>query len=63
MGKPVKYTKVKVIKLSENQFNTLKKLEDRHIRVSDFIRNAIKEKIHRDYSDLKQKPKKEYCPF
>ena len=41
MGTPKKYTKTKVIKLTESQFNTLKKLESYNIRVCDFIRDAI----------------------
>lgn len=63
MGKPLKYTKVKVVKITETQYNTLKKLEDYNIPVSDFIRQAISEKIKRDYKELILKPKKEYCPF
>jgi hypothetical protein len=63
MGKPLKYTKVKVIKITDTQFQTLKKLESYNVKVSDFIRDAISEKIKRDYEELKPKPKKEYCPF
>lgn len=63
MSKPVKYTKVKVIKITEIQHKTLLKLDSYNINVADFIRNAIAEKIKREYSDLMPKPKKEYCPF
>jgi hypothetical protein len=63
MGKPIKYTKVKVIKITETQHKTLLKLDSYNINVADFIRNAISEKIKREYSDLIPKPKKEYCPF
>lgn len=63
MGKPVIYTKVKVIKITETQNNTLLKLKSYNINVSNFIRDAIKEKIKRDYKDLMPKPKKEYTPF
>jgi hypothetical protein len=63
MGKPIKYTKVKVIKITETQNKILLKLDSYNINVADFIRNAISEKIKREYSDLIPKPKKEYCPF
>ena len=62
MPKPLKYTKTKVIKLTDTQFNTLKKLENYNIRVCDFIRDAISEKLEREKYEI-LKPKKEYCPF
>ena len=58
MSKPIKYTKVKVIKITEIQHKTLLKLDSYNINVADFIRNAIAEKIKREYSDLVSKPKK-----
>ena len=58
-----KYTKVKVLRVSEVQHETLVKMKDYNVDVSQFIRNAIAEKIKRDYKDLIPKPKKEYCPF
>ncbi len=58
-----KYTKVKVLKISEVQYNTLKKMESYKVPVSQFIRDAISEKIKREYKDLLPKSKKEYCPF
>ena len=61
MPKPQIYTKCKVVKLNETQFNTLKKLEKYNIRVCDFIRDAISEKLKRDGHEIKRK--KEYCPF
>jgi len=63
MGKPLKYTKVKVVKITETQYNTLQKLDSYKINVAQFIRDAISEKIKREYSDLIPKPKKNYCPF
>ena len=58
-----RYTKIKVLRISETQHKTLQKMKLRKVDVSEFIRKAIKEKIDRDYSELKPKPKKEYCPF
>ena len=63
MTTPLKYTKVKVLKITETQHKTLLKLDSYQINVAEFIRNAIKEKIKREYKDLLPKPKKEYCPF
>ena len=59
----IKYTKVKVLKITEIQHKTLKKLAAYNINVAQFIRDAIAEKIKREHKDLLPKPKKEYCPF
>lgn len=58
----VKYTKTKVVKLTEVQFQTLKKLEKYNIRVCDFIRDAIAEKLELEKIEI-VKPKKKYYPF
>jgi hypothetical protein len=58
-----KYTKTKVIRISETQLNTLQKMKSYNVDVGKFIRQAIKEKIKRDYANLLPKPKKEHCPF
>lgn len=63
MATPLKYTKVKVIKITEVQHQTLKKLDSYQINVAQFIREAIAEKIKSEYSSLLPKPKKPYCPF
>ncbi|MCP4053632.1 MAG: hypothetical protein GY739_11295, partial [Mesoflavibacter sp.] len=34
-----------------------------HVDVSQFIRDAIAEKIKRDYKELIPKKEVEYCPF
>jgi len=57
------YTKVKVIRISESQHKTLQKMKSYNVDVGNFIRDAISEKIKREYKDLLPKPKKEYCPF
>jgi len=56
MGKPLIYTKVKVIKITETQHKTLVKLDSYNINVAKFIRDAISEKIKREYSELIPKP-------
>ena len=55
--------KTKVIRITETQNLTLKKMKYYNIDVSKFIRNAISEKIKKEYKDLIPKPKKEHCPF
>ena len=57
------YTEVFTLKISSTQKRTLEKLKSRNIKVSDFVRKAISEKIKRDYAELQDNPKKEYCPF
>jgi hypothetical protein len=59
----IKYNKVKVLKITDSQDQTLKKLNSYGINVAQFIRDAIAEKIQMEYADLIPKPKKEYCPF
>lgn len=63
MPTPVKYTKVKTVKLTETQHKTLSKMKSYKVDVSRFIREAITEKIQREYKDLIPKQKKEYTPF
>ena len=59
----IRYTKVKVIKITETQDNTLKKMKSYKINVCKFIREAITEKIDREYSNLIPKVKETVCPF
>jgi len=58
-----KFTKTKVLRISETQHNTLVKMKSYNVDVSEFIRKAIAEKIKRDYEDLITKKKDVYCPF
>ena len=52
-----------VIMISEKQSESLKTLKKYNINVSQFIRQAIKEKLKRDWKIIKESNKKEYCPF
>jgi len=54
-----KYTKTKVIRITEEQHLTLVKMKSFNIDVGKFIRNAIKEKIEREHKDFKPKEKKD----
>jgi len=59
------YTEIQTIRFSKIQKQTLNKLKDYNVDVSQFIRFAIKEKINRDYKKIKTelKIKKQECPF
>jgi hypothetical protein len=48
----MKYTKVKTIRISETQHKTLVKMKYYNVDVAKFIREAIKEKINKEYSYL-----------
>lgn len=47
------YTERKVIMLSKIQINTLNKLKKYNINVSQFVRQAIKEKIDKEKLNIK----------
>jgi len=57
------YTKTKVIRISEMQLKTLQKMKAYNVDVGNFIREAISEKIKKEYKNLIPKQKKEYTPF
>lgn len=57
-----KYTKTKVIRITETQHKKLQKIKSLNVDVGNFIRIAIQEKLERDKHEI-LKPKAEYCPF
>lgn len=61
MGKPFIYTEVEVIKLTKQQKETLQKLKKYKVNKSNFIREAISEKLQREGHEITRKIKK--CPF
>ncbi|MBC7524070.1 MAG: hypothetical protein H7239_06500 [Flavobacterium sp.] len=63
MPKPKLYIKVKVIRISETQYKTLQKMKFYKVDVGRFIREAITEKIKREYLNLIPKPQAEKYPF
>lgn len=63
MAKPLQYTEVYTLKITKTQAETLVKLRDRNIKIANFVRKAIQEKINREYEELKPKPPKIKCPF
>ena len=56
------YTKTKVTRISESQLKTLQKMKSYNVDVGRFIRDAVAEKIKREYKDLIPKVKNT-CPF
>ena len=63
--KDVKQKKVKRITSGFNnvQFESLQKLKQYDVNISQFIRIAIKEKIKRDWKIIKEEKNKEKLPF
>ena len=57
------YTKTKVIRISENQLKTLQKMKSYNVDVGKFIREAIAEKIKKEYKNLIPKQQKNKTPF
>jgi hypothetical protein len=51
------------VKITETQFQTLKKLEKYNVRVCDFIRDAIAEKLQREKIEIVKPKIKDICPF
>jgi post-segregation antitoxin (ccd killing protein) len=43
------------VMITEIQSNSLKILKSKGVNVSQFIRQAIKEKLHRDWKEIKKK--------
>lgn len=60
---PKTLTKIKVVRISETQHQTLVKMKSYKVDVGKFIRDAIAEKIKREYSKLIPKRQKSDCPF
>ena len=58
-----KMTKTKTLRISKEQHETLIKMKSYKVDVSRFIRDAIKEKIEREYFDLIPKKDDSLCPF
>lgn len=58
-----RYTEGITLKITKQQKTTLDKLKSRNIKVSHFIREAIKEKINREASELKPRKERTKRPF
>ena len=58
-----KLTIIHTIRFSEKQAESLQKLKDYDVNVSQFIRLAIAEKIKRDWKQIKEKKERVKLPF
>ena len=58
-----KYTVIHTIRFSKQQAESLKKLKDYDVNISQFIRLAISEKIKRDWKSIKEKKERVKLPF
>ena len=59
----MKKTHIHKVRLTEQQFNSLQVLKSYNVNTSQFIRQAIKEKLQREWKSIKEQYNKEYCPF
>lgn len=57
------YTIIKTLRFSETQSKSLDILESKGVNISHFIRLAIKEKINRDWKNIRETKTKSKCPF
>lgn len=58
-----KLTNIQSIRFSDEQIKSLQILKAHNVVVSRFIRQAVKEKIQRDWKNIKESKNREYCPF
>lgn len=56
-------TVIHTIRFSDKQAESLQKLKEYDVNVSHFIRLAIKEKIARDWKQIKEQKEKIKLPF
>lgn len=57
------YTERQVIMISQTQAQSLAKLKEYGVNVSQFIRQATKEKIQRDWPQIKERKERVWMPF
>jgi hypothetical protein len=58
-----KYTKTKVIRITETQHKTLQKMKTLNVDVGNFIRDAISEKLQREKIEILKPKEVIKCPF
>ena len=58
-----KYTKTKVIRITEKQHKTLQKMKTLNVDVGNFIRLAISEKLQREKIEIVKPKEVIKCPF
>ena len=58
-----KYTVIHTIRFSKQQAESLHKLKEYDVNISQFIRLAIAEKIKRDWKQIKEEKQRVKLPF
>ena len=58
-----KYTVIHTIRFSKQQAESLQKLKDYDVNISQFIRIATSEKIKRDWKQIKENKQRVKLPF
>ena len=58
----IQLTKIKTIRFTEQQLNSLNILQNYGVNVNQFVCLAIKEKLQKDWKSIKEK-KDKFCPF
>jgi post-segregation antitoxin (ccd killing protein) len=58
-----KLTEIYTLRFSKSQAETLNKLKEYDVNISQFIRLAIKEKINRDWKSIKERKENVKTPF
>ena len=58
-----KYTKTKVIRITDLQHKTLQKMKLLNVDVGNFIRDAIAEKLQKEKIEIVKPKAKDNCPF
>ena len=59
----IQYSYKKQIGFTEKQHEALRKIEEYGVNVNQFIRQAIKEKINRDWKQIQEKKERVKLPF
>jgi cobalamin biosynthesis protein CbiD len=65
MAKPIdlQYSYKKQISFTKQQKEAFKTLELYGVNVNQFIRSAVKEKLKKDWKNIKETKNKSKCPF
>lgn len=58
-----KFSYKKTINFTKQQKEAFEFLEKHNVNVNEFIRSAVREKIGREWKQIKQRVKKSDCPF
>jgi len=56
-------TKSKTIRFTDTQMNSLNILQNYGVNINQFIRLAVKEKLQKDWKEIKEKKEKIKYPF